>query len=88
MIDIYSVSLVASQSVDGPYVRAQLGLSQDHRTTKIALEWQLPTRINADGNAGEWLYAVLSRLVQDYDEHMVTSAEYAKVAPEGSTTNA
>jgi len=88
MVDIYSVSLVASQSIDGPYVRAVLGLSEDGKNTRINLEWQLPTRINAAGNAGEWLYAVLSRVVQDYDEHVVTSAEYEKVAPEGKNANA
>jgi hypothetical protein len=38
------------------------------------MEWKLPHGINAGGNPGEWLYAILSRLVQDYDMHVVTDA--------------
>ena len=88
MVDIYSACISVSQSVDAPRVTASLGLATDDRKSMIHLEWTLPTRINADGNAGEWLYAVLSRVVQDYDEHVVTSAEFENVKPEGENVNA
>ena len=88
MVDIYSACISVSQSVDAPRVTASLGLATDDRKSMIHLEWTLPTRINADGNAGEWLYAVLSRLVQDYDEHTITSVEYERNKPKGETTHA
>lgn len=88
MTMIYSVAISASQSCDPPSVTASLGLADDDRKAMLHLRWELPTRINADGNAGEWLYAVLSRLVQDYDEHTITSVEYERTQPKGETSHA
>lgn len=76
MGDIYAVAVSVSQSIDGPTARANLLHSNDGRKTTLNLEWKLPHPINADGQPGEWLYAVLSRIVQDFDDHEVVSAEY------------
>lgn len=71
MEPIYAVSLSASQSAGPPSVTAALVYSEGPARSTVRLEWELPTRINPAGNAGEWLYAVLSRLVQDYDDHTI-----------------
>lgn len=82
MSDIYAVCLSVSQSIDAPRATAHLTVTVDGRHTNLRVEWGLPHPINADGNASEWLYAVLSRLVQDFDDHIVTRAE---VDGEGTT---
>jgi hypothetical protein len=71
MVPIFAVSLSASQSAGPPEVTATLVYAEDQARSRVSLRWQLPTRINPGSNAGEWLYAVLSRLVQDYDDHTV-----------------
>ena len=71
---VYAVSLSASQGSEPGKATAYLSVVSEGRHTDLRVEWQLPTAINADGNPGEWLYAVLSRLVQDFDEHTITYA--------------
>jgi hypothetical protein len=74
MTDIYAACLSVSQSVDRPRATAHVLHTEDGRRTSFTMEWKLPHGINAGGNPGEWLYAILSRLVQDYDMHVVTDA--------------
>lgn len=76
MEPILSVALTATQGSNTPTVTATLGYTEEHARSSVHLRWELPTRINADGQIGEWLYAVLSRLVQDFDEHIVERVAY------------
>lgn len=71
---IYAASLSMSQGSGVPQVNATLLLSEDGRQTTVNLGWRLPTPVNDSVSPGEWLYAVLSRVVQDYDDHTVFSA--------------
>lgn len=87
MGDIYAVAVSASQSIDGPSARAELLHSNGGRKTVLTLEWKLPHAINADGQPGEWLYAVLSRIVQDFDDHQVVRAEYDRFQTTQEGTN-
>lgn len=87
MARIYAASLSMSQGDGVPQVHANLLVSQDGAKTSVALGWDLPTPINADGNAGEWLYAVLSRLVQDYDDHTVKSVAFERYPGAQGGTN-
>lgn len=87
MTDIYAVAISASQSIDRPKARAELLHSNGGRKTVLTLEWELPHGINADGQPGEWLYAVLSRLVQDFDDHQVVRAEFASHSSTEGKTN-
>lgn len=75
MSEIYAVALTVSQGAGRISATAALLHSEEGRKTNIAMEWKLPHPINAGGNPGEWLYAVLSRITQDYDLHQVTRAE-------------
>ena len=74
MSEIYAVSLSASQGVGGPVMRAELLHSDDGRTTSASLEWPEIPAINAAGNSSEWLYSLLSRLLMEYDTHVVMQA--------------
>lgn len=74
MASIYAASLTLSQGSGVPHASATVLYSEGGRQTTVTLEWPLPTPVNADGNAGEWLYAMLSRVVQDFDEHDITGA--------------
>jgi len=76
MTHIYAASLSISQGSGVPQVHANLLVSEEGHKSVIKLGWDLPTPVNAEGNAGEWLYAVLSRVVQDYDEHTVKSVSF------------
>lgn len=76
MTRIYAASLVASQGVGVPTVRLHLITSQDGDQASVTLEWNLPTPINPADNPGEWAYALLSRIVQDFDDHEVTKVEF------------
>lgn len=73
---IYAASMTASQGAGAPTVRMHLVTSQDGDEAVVTLEWELPTPINAGDNAGEWAYALLSRLVQDFDDHVVTAVKF------------
>jgi hypothetical protein len=53
----------------------------------VSLGWDLPHPINPGDNPGEWLYAMLSRVVQDYDEHVVNSATVEPSHLTQETTN-
>lgn len=88
MDPILSVALTATQGSDTPQVTATLGLHTETQRSHVHLAWELPTRINADGNVGDWLYAVLNRLVQDFDEHVVTKVTHESRCPKGDITNA
>lgn len=85
---IYAAALSMSQGDGVPTVHANLLVSEDGRKTSLSLGWDLPTPINAGGNVGEWLYAVLSRLVQDFDEHSVERAGYDRYTNTQEGTNA
>lgn len=74
MSDIYAVSISASQGVGGVVMRAELLHSDEGRTTSASLEWPEIPAINAAGNSAEWLYSVLSRVLMEYDAHVVTTA--------------
>ena len=76
MQPILSVALTATQGRGTPTVTATLGYHEEQVRSHVNLRWELPTRINSDGNPGEWLYAVLSRLVQDFDDHVVDTVSY------------
>lgn len=81
MQGIYAVCLSASQGVDGVKIRAHVLFSDDGRTTEATLAWPELGAIQAEGDSSAWLYSVLSRLLMDYDNHMV---ENAKVHPAAS----
>lgn len=88
MEPILSVALTATQGASTPEVTATIGLHQDSQRSHVHLAWELPTRINADGNVGDWLYAVLSRLVQDFDEHIVTKVSHESIGAKEGNPNA
>lgn len=69
MTQIYSASIQVRQMDEAPVVTASILFTEYEHAVDIDLHWELPHAIEADGNAGEWLYAVLSRVVQDYDDH-------------------
>lgn len=73
---IYAASLTASQGSGVPSVRMHLITTQDGDQAAVTLEWELPTPINPSDNPGEWAYALLSRLVQDFDDHVVTAVKF------------
>ena len=88
MSEIMAASLSLAQSDLGLSVSGHLLHSDDDRRTHVTLEWKLPHPINAGGNPGEWLYAVLSRVVQDYDLHEVLAAEVDSTMAKGDELNA
>ena len=79
MKPIYSVALSLSQGASAPRAEAVLGYLDDTIRRTLHLSWDLPHAVNADGDEGEWLYAVLSRIVQDYDDHNVNKAVYEPI---------
>lgn len=88
MARIYAACLSLSQGAGVPQAHANLIVSEDGQQTSVALRWDLPTPINADGNPGEWLYAVLSRLTQDYDDHTIESVAFEPYPGPQEGTNA
>ena len=88
MQPIFAVAIAASQGSDTPVVTATLTYAEEHARSAVNLRWELPTRINAPGQAGEWLYAVLSRLVQDFDDHTVERVTYETDGEVQEETNA
>lgn len=76
---VYAVSLSASQGASAPRVSAHLIMSHDGAKTSIDLEWELPHAIQAGGSPTEWLYSVLSRIVQDYDDHTINRVLFDSV---------
>lgn len=76
MEPILSVALTITQGASTPTATATLGYTEDHMRSHVHLRWDLPTRINADGQVGEWLYAALSRVVQDFDDHVIEKVSY------------
>lgn len=87
MKPIYAASFSVSQGAGTPSVRATLLSSLDGDESMVTMEWTFPTPINPDGNAGEWLYAALSRLVQDFDDHMVTKVEFKPFPTDAEVRN-
>lgn len=84
MADIYAVCLSISQGAGDVTVRAHLLHSDDDRTTEASVSWPSVPPINAEGNSSEWLYSVLSRMLMNYDDHIVTEASThsaAKLSP-------
>lgn len=48
--------------------------AEDHRRTRCTIEWHgLPLLKGLRDNPAETLYAILSSLVTDFDDHMVTT---------------
>lgn len=76
MEPILSVALTVTQGSTTPTATATLGYTEEHARSHVHLRWDLPTRINAGPQVGEWLYAVLSRLVQDFDDHVIERVSY------------
>lgn len=83
MSGVYSLALSTSQGVKSPVVGAHLGYAEDNQRTEVHMEWDLPNAINADGNAEDWLYAVLQQLVQHYEEYRVMRVTVTTDNPEG-----
>lgn len=75
MDDIYAVCLSVSQSVDGPRASAFLNCRTGDRSSSLHIEWDKMPKLNPGGDPGAWLYAVLGRLVEDFDDHVVTEAK-------------
>lgn len=75
MSEVYAVCLSTSQGHAGVSVRAHLLHTDDDGTLEVTVEWPELPAINAKGVPTEWLYSVLSRLLQDYDVNTVTSAK-------------
>ena len=88
MSRIYAASLSLSQGAGIPQVSATLLVSEEGRQTTVNLGWDFPHPINPGDNPGEWLYAMLSRLVQDYDEHAVLAARFEPSSLTQETPNA
>lgn len=79
MADIYAVCLSVSQGVDGPQATGHLSVKSGDREANLTIAWERTDPINAGGDPGAWLYAVLHRLVEHFDEHDVTAAEISGV---------
>ena len=75
MTDHYAACLSLSQGSNGTTARAFLLLSSEGRTHELALEWPPLGEINANLDVSEWLYSALSRLVTNYDDHLVVKAK-------------
>lgn len=79
MSEIYAASISTSQSNQGVSVRAHLLYSSDGTARELTLEFPKLDGINANGDVSEWLYSVLSRIVMDYDMHVVAEARVLPV---------
>lgn len=88
MARIYAASLSLSQGAGVPQVHANLLVSEDGQQTMVELGWDLPTPINEEATPGEWLYAVLSRLVADYDDHVVRGVSFDRYNTPAEDSNA
>lgn len=88
MRPIYSVALTVTQGEGTPTATATLGYHEETQRSHISLSWDLPCSINAGGNPGEWLYAVLSRLVQDFDDHTIERVAFETDEPVQEDANA
>lgn len=75
MEPIYAVALSMTQGVDGPTPVAHLSYSEGDRKYMLRLQWPEMPKRQAEGDAGLWLYSVLLRLVEDFDEHTITEAK-------------
>ena len=75
-MSIYAVSISASQGKYGPHVMGHLIFSEEGRKTAVDISWELPHAIQAGGSPIEWLYSVLSRVVQDFDDHTINRVEF------------
>lgn len=71
MKPIYAVCITASQGIDRPTVSALLRYTDEELSKTVELSWDIPHGINAPDQPGEWLLALLSRVVQDYDDHHI-----------------
>lgn len=71
MKPIYAVCISAAQGSEPGQVSASLTYKEDGRDAQVHLHWDLPTVIEAEGVVSEWLYSVLSRVVQDFDDHVI-----------------
>lgn len=74
MDGIYAASITLAQSSLGLSVAATLCYTEEERRYMMTLEWPRSASVNAEGNVGEWLYAALHRLIQEYDNHNVVNA--------------
>lgn len=79
MDGIYAASLSLSQSVDGTSCRAHLLYSSGGTAREFTLDFAKLGDINANGDASEWLYAALGRLLMEYDAHDVLEARVMSV---------
>lgn len=75
MEPIYAVSLSIGQSAGNSDARAFLSVRNDDRSVMIKMDWKDLPKVAAQGSPGDWLYAVLGRLVMAFDEHEVTMVE-------------
>lgn len=75
MEPIYAVALSITQGADGPTPVAHLSYTDDDRKYMLRLQWSEMPKRNAAGDAGQWLYSVLLRLVEDFDAHEITQAQ-------------
>lgn len=72
---VYAACLSFAQGGGAPTVTGTMLVSEEGRRTTISAQWKLPHAIEAEGNPAEWLYSVLSRVVADFDDHVVTGAD-------------
>jgi hypothetical protein len=79
--EIYAASLSFCQGRGETTASGTLLLSYEGRQVQLTVEWPGLGHINPGLDVSEWLYSALSRVVMNYDDHVVTEAATHPSAP-------
>lgn len=72
---IKAVSLTASQHKHFLHVSASVGDHDDDRRYSFRMEWVIDSPPSVYQTTTDWLCAVLSRVVENFDDHDVTDVK-------------
>lgn len=83
MDGMYAVALSISESTMGPSASASLHFKDDREKVVITMGWaELPATV-CEESPGAWMVAVLSALIENFDDHEVTEASSQRGEVEG-----
>lgn len=85
---IQSISLSAAQGGLGCVPTATICEATEERRTTISIQWADMAPISPGETPAEWVYNLLSRMVENFDDHLVTSIEVEPNTPKGEGPDA
>lgn len=85
---IQAISLTAANSGLGCTPCATIMETTEERRTTIRIEWADMAPISPGETPAEWVYNLLSRMVENFDDHLVMSIEVEPSTPKGEGPDA